>query len=157
MSDRLQILLARLRKGIGRTEAIFAALPDEQWQTVVYSEPYPWTARDLLAHLLSAEEAFLRLLQDIAAGGRGAPEGFDYDAYNAVEQERLAGIPPSRLLSDLLETRAALIAWLETLSEADLEREGYHPALGLVSIENFVNAIYGHQLLHMRDLGRVLS
>jgi hypothetical protein len=29
---------------------------------------------------------------------------------------------------------------------------GYHPALGKVTLEALINAIHGHQLMHMRDL-----
>ncbi len=32
-----------------------------------------------------------------------------------------------------------------------------HPALGEVTLEIFINAIYGHQLMHMRDLQRLLA
>ena len=40
----------------------------------------------------------------------------------------------------------------EGLDETDLDRTGRHPVLGEITMEDFVNAIYGHQLLHMRDL-----
>jgi len=109
----------------------------------------------LLAHFLSAEVGLLRIGQDIAAGGPGAPEGFDYDEFNAQEQVRLAGLPPATLLAQLAAARAATIAWLSSLDDADLDRVGRHPALGQVNLETFVNAIYGHQLMHMRDLARL--
>jgi len=157
MSTRIERLLARLRKGIDKTKAVFGSISPAQWDAVLYEEPYPWTVRDLLAHFLSAEKGLLRLAQDIAAGGPGAPEGFDYDGFNAAEQKRLAGIPPQRLLADLIAARQQTIEWVAGLSEADLDKVGRHPALGEIDLETFINAIYGHQLLHMRDLMAALS
>jgi len=157
MSERVEQLLARLRKGMDRTAGIFSALDPAQWDVVLYSEPYPWTVRDLLAHFLSAEEGLLQIAQDIAAGGPGAPSDFDYNAFNAAEQQRLAGIPPQQILADLVAARQRTQAWVAGLQEADLERSGRHPALGEVDLETLLNAIYGHQLLHMRDLAQCLS
>ena len=155
MSQRLDEPLARLRKGGAKTAEIFSSLAGDQWQRVVYSEPYPWTVRDLLAHFYSAELGLLRLMQDIAAGGPGAPEDFDYNEFNAAEHKRLAGIPPAQLLTDLAAARESTIIWISGLTDAELDRTGRHPALGVVSVEIFITAIYGHQLMHMRDFARI--
>jgi hypothetical protein len=155
MSDRTDKLLSRLRKGIARSQEIFEALKPEDWNVVLYEEPYPWSVRDLLAHFVSAEAGLLRLAQDVAAGGPGAPEGFDYDAFNASEQRRLANEPRERLLAKLVAARQATITWVEQLGESALDRTGRHPALGEITVEAFINAIYGHQLTHMRDLMQV--
>ncbi len=152
MNERKQKLIERLQKGGDKTAAFFQSLTQEQWQTVVYSEPYPWTLRDLLAHFLSAEEGLLRIAIDIAVGGEGAPPGFDYDAFNAAEQRRLAGIPPAKLLADLIVARRRTVEWVEGLRDEDLDRRGRHPALGEITLEEFLTAIYGHQLMHMRDV-----
>lgn len=157
MSQRKEELVARLRKGLEKTLAIFSSISPAQWEAVLYEKPYPWTVRDLLAHFVSAEEGLLRIAQDIASGGPGAPEGFDYDAYNAAEQQRLAGIPPEQLLADLQAARQRTIDWVVSLKDEDLDRVGRHPALGEVTLETFINAIYGHQLLHMRDLMNALG
>jgi hypothetical protein len=113
--------------------------------------------RDLLAHFLSAEEGLRMVGQDIVSGGRGAPEGFDYNSFNAEEQERLAGVPAERLLTDLHAAREETIAWVEGLEDHDLDRMGFHPALGRIDLETLINAIYGHQLMHMRDAMAVLE
>jgi hypothetical protein len=157
MSDRIGKLLSRLRKGIAKSQEIFESLEPGEWQVVLYEEPYPWNARDLLAHFASAEAGLLGVAQDIAAGGPGAPEGFDYDAFNASEQERLARVPREQLLADLIAARQVTLTWVEELEETALDRTGRHPALGEISVEAFVNTIYGHQLMHIRDLMQVLG
>ena len=46
--------------------------------------------------------------------------------------------------------------WVADLEETTLDRMGHHPALGEITLETFLTAIYGHQLLHMRDLQALL-
>jgi hypothetical protein len=157
VSGRVEQSIARLRKGMEKTAAVFGALGAPQWNAVLYEGPPRWTVRDLLAHFLSAEEALLLLAQDVAGGGPGAPPGFDYHAFNAAEQERLAGISPQQLLADLAVARQRTIAWAERLQDADLDRMGGHPAMGEVTVEVFLNAMYGHQLLHVREMLQVLG
>lgn len=156
MGERVDKLVARLRKGGHKTAEVLGSLNDDQWEMVFYEGPPVWTVRDLLAHFLSAEEGLLPVAQDIAAGGPGAPEGFDYDEYNASEQARLANVPPHRLLADLEAARQTTIAWVAELDDADLGRMGHHPALGEITLETFLTAIYGHQLMHVRDLQALL-
>jgi len=152
MGNRVNGLVARLQKGNDKTLETLHSLSKEQWQRVLYEEPYPWTVRDMVAHLLSAEKGLRRIAKNVKAGGPGAPQGFDYDAHNAEEQVRLAGVPSKKLLVSLADARAATIAWVSELDEAILDRTGYHPALGEITLEMLINAFHGHQLMHMRDL-----
>jgi hypothetical protein len=153
--QRVDALVARLEKGIRKTLVILGELSDDEWQEVVYEDPYPWTVRDLLAHFVSAEGELPKLAQDVAVGGPGAAEDYDYDRFNAWEQGRLAGRSPQTLLADLAAARRSTVEWVRTLAETDLDRVGRHPALGLVSLETMLTAIYGHQLIHMRDVMRL--
>jgi hypothetical protein len=100
----------------------------------------------------SAEKGLRRVAQNIAGGGPGAPQGFDYDAHNAEEQVRLADMSPKKLLAGLVDARQATIDWVSELDEAVLDRMGHHPALGEVTLEALINAFHGHQLMHIRDL-----
>lgn len=156
MGKRVDDLAARLQKGIDQTLRTLRDLSDEQWQMALYTEPSPWTVRDMVAHLLSSEEGLPRIAKDVAAGGPGAPQEFDYDIYNAEEQTRLEGIPPQKLLMRMADAREATIAWVSELDEAVLDRTGHHPALGEVPVGTLINVIHGHQLMHMRDLKALL-
>lgn len=150
-SPRLDEIITKLEKGARKTNEIFSALTPEQWRCVIYDDPHVWTMRDLLAHFVSAEENLLKLAQDVATGGAGAPANFDYDAFNAQEQERLRNVSPQQLLDALNTARQATLAWVRTLDDAQLDRVGNHPALGEISLETLLISIYGHQLFHMRD------
>ncbi len=150
-SPRTLSILAKLEKGRDKTRAALSPLTPEQWNRVVYADGSPWTMRDLLAHFFSAEVDFLRLCQDVASGGKGTPEDFDLDGFNAAEQKRLADCTPTELLEALEAARQKTIDWVSTLDDAALDRKGNHPALGEVTLETMILTIYGHQLFHMRD------
>jgi len=151
-SPRVEALIGKLEKGRQKTREILSGLTPEQWQQVVYSERNAWTARDLLAHFVSAEEHLLELAKDVASSGEGAPEGFDFEAFNVDEQTRLRDHSPQQLLAMLDAARQATLDWARTLGDERLDRVGRHPALGEVSLEVMITAIYGHQLLHMREV-----
>jgi hypothetical protein len=156
MGKRVDNLVKRLHKGSDKTLETLRSLSGAQWQMVLYEEPYPWTVRDLAAHLLSAEKGLRRIAKNVAAGGPGAPPGFDYNAHNAEEQVRMADLSPKKLLAGLTDARQATIDWVSELDEAVLDRTGHHPALGEITLEALVNAFHGHQLMHLRDLKALL-
>lgn len=156
MGKRVDNLVMRLHKGSEKTLETLRNLSNAQWQMVLYEEPYPWTVRDMVAHLLSSEEGLPRIAKDVAEGGPGAPQGFDYNAYNAEEQARLEEIPPKDLLAGLADNRKSTITWVSGLEETVLDRTGHHPALGESTVETLINVIHGHQLMHMRDLKALL-
>lgn len=156
-SPRVQALIDRLEKGKLKTNEIFGKLSPEQWEHVIYDETPAWTWRDLLAHFVSAEERLLHVAANVAAGGEGTPEDFDFDAFNVDELARLRDHSPARLLALLDNARQATLTWVATLDDARLDWMGRHPALGVVSLEAMVTAIYGHQLLHMRELQSTLK
>ena len=153
-SVRADALVTRLRKGAARAGRVLQGLTEDEWMRVLYPGPPAWTVRDMAAHLLSAEDGLRRLGQDIASGGAGAPPGLDHDDLNAAEQGRLAAIQPAQLLSDVVASREATIVWVETLADEELDQVGRHPALGEITVESHVNVIYGHALMHLRDLQR---
>ncbi len=156
IEPRADALAARLEKGRQKTFEIFDALTPEQWQQELYTDP-TWQVRHLLAHFVSAEDQLLALAQDVAAGGRGAPPDFDYNRFNAGEQSRLEGLSLPELRDMLDQARGRTIAWVRTLDASQLERIGYHPVLGQVNVETLILSIYGHQLLHIRELSRLLG
>lgn len=157
LPPRVESLLAKLARGHSRTMEIFLSLDPDRWDRVLYSESQPWMARDLLVHFVSAEGRLLELARDVASGGPGAPPDFDIDEFNANEQERLRSYATRDLLSELERARQRTMEWVATLDETQLDRIGRHPVLGDITVETMILAIYGHQLLHMRDMQRVIS
>ena len=150
-SKRTGSLIEKLERGLMKSLEIFIALNDRQWNQVIYPEG-GWTMRDLLAHFIYSEEHLLDVAKDIAAGGPGAPEELDLDAFNREQLERFEKASPGDLLQQMRDARQATIKWVRGLREGTLDLEGRHPALGIVNLETLLLSIYGHQLLHMREI-----
>ncbi len=135
----------------------FAALTEQQWSTPVYTEGATWTIRNILAHLMTAERAFLKLFEDIRQGGPGASEDFVIDRYNARQQEKTRDLTPSELLQQYRDARLAMIDWVTTLQDEELERTGRHPFLGLTTLREMIKLIYIHNQTHYRDIRKALK
>jgi hypothetical protein len=151
-SYRIQDLQRKLERNKTLVQRTFAKIQPDGWNQSVYEKPARWTLRDLMAHFVSSEAMLLDLSRDVAGGGRGAPEGFDYEAFNREEQERYRSRTPDELMRMFAEARDATLAWTGSLVEGTLDRKGRHPALGEVTVEGILSAIHGHILLHMREL-----
>jgi hypothetical protein len=153
--SRLDDLMTKFTKGHQKTHEFFNNLSPEQLQLPIYNKP-DWTAHNLIAHYVSAEQHLLELSQNVVAHGPGAPEGFDINHFNAEEQKRFMGLSFRALLEELAQSRQRTIDWVRTLTDEQLDIKGRHPALGVISVEAMLTAIYGHQILHIRDITRLL-
>ena len=157
MSETSAFLAGRLKTEGEKTAAFFASLTESQWQANVYTEGATWNVRSLLAHFVTIEQSFSEVFANVCAGGSGAPEDFDIDAYNAVQQQKTVSLSPQELLEQFNILRAKTIAFVMTLSAADLEKYGRHPFLGVITLAEMIKALYVHSQTHLRDLRRILS
>jgi uncharacterized protein (TIGR03083 family) len=158
MGEQIDGLVRKLREDGEALQARLAALPPEAWEWPVYSEGQAWTARDVLAHLVSAERGHQILVANVAGGGPGSPPDLSVDAYNRHHVAALAERAPADLLVDLRSVRADTIALVSGLTDADLGRRGNHPALGPdTTLADFVRIIFMHGKMHMRDVTRTLG
>ncbi len=155
-SSRAEGLEKKLEKGLQRTIEYFVGFQPEVWDREVYADP-PWNARSVLVHLLSAERELLYLIQNVAGGGQGVTESFDIDAFNQAEQEIGPQVPPPELLALLTAARQQTLEWVKHLEDEQLDRIGRHPALGEITVEAMINAIWGHHLLHIREMRKQYS
>jgi hypothetical protein len=143
-----------LRKGLRSSIEFFSGLSKDQWNQVVYLDS-GWTPRSILVHLISAEIELLRLLRITAEGGAGIGNEFNLHEFNLKEQNRFPGESKEELISELSAARLETIDWVCSLNDDLLDRTGRHPALGIISIEAMLNAIWGHHIQHQREM-RVL-
>jgi len=136
---------------------IFASLPDEQWQTEVYTEDITWTIRNVLSHFVTSERGLIKLFEQIRRGGAGSSEDFSIDRYNASMQARMKAFSPQELLEQYKSVRADSIAWTSSLTEAELEKQGRHPFLGMTTIREMIKMLYLHNQVHYRDMKKALK
>ena len=157
MSDELEHLIGRLEKDGRKTLKIFQELKEDDWQTQVYKTGSEWTAREVLAHFVSAEQSFHLLIEDVRQGGTGAPRSLDIDEFNEREVPKLDSMSPDELMDAYWQARQGSISLTQSLQPQDLEKEGYHPWFGEVPIRDMLKLVYRHNMIHLRDMRKALQ
>jgi len=137
--------------------SLFAGLTDDQWDLEVYTEGATWTIRNVLAHFVTSERGLVKLFERIRVSGEGVPDDFSIDRYNARQQEKTQDLSPQELLEQYKEVRSDSVAWTLSISDADLEKQGRHPYLGVVKLREMLKTLYVHNQLHYRDMKKVLK
>ena len=157
MSEQPPLIQKRLRAEGDKLLAIFEVLTPEQWQTVIYTDGMTWTIKDLLAHQIAAEKEFQFYGHDVLSGGQGAPENFDINRFNNNAVAQQADRTPEELLAAFRATRQGSIDFVAAIQPDQWALQGRHPFFGLMTIEDLFKLIYRHNMMHLRDLRRVLS
>ena len=150
LADRLQVEGAKV-------VTFFSRYADEDWEVEVYTENDIWDLRNVLAHLVTSEQGFLRLFESVRNGGDGVPEDFSIDRYNAGQQDRMKGLSPEVLIGEFLETRSETCRWVAAQSASELEKEGRHPFLGTVSLREMIKMVIVHNQIHLRDIRKTFE
>jgi hypothetical protein len=137
--------------------ALFAGLTDDQWQKEVYTEGEIWTIRNVLAHFVTSERGLVKLFERIRNTGEGSPDDFSIDRYNTSQQQKTKDISPQELLEQYNAVRSDSVAWTLSLEEADLEKQGRHPFLGMTTLREMIKMLYLHNQIHYRDMKKALK
>jgi hypothetical protein len=161
MADSPAHLADRLSQEGQKTLDFFNQLPPGGWDQVIYPSDSagsnPWQVRQVLAHFVSSEEANALVVEDIAIGGSGAPENFDVNRFNASQLTKLDSQSAEALLERFAFLRSKTVAFVRSLDELDLAREGRHPFFGTAPVEEIIKLIYRHNQIHQRDIRRALG
>lgn len=157
MADRLEHLVIRLKDEGQQTLAFFRAIEPDKWAMQVYDIGPEWNVRQVLCHFVSAEQNLLRLFKSVAKGGEGVPADFNIDQFNAEDVAGIDARQEDELLAQFEGARATMVTFVRGLTEADLDRVGRHPFLGMVAIEKMIKMIYRHNMLHQKDVRMALA
>ena len=150
-------LAEKLRKEGDKFGEFFETLSANQWAVEVYTENAVWTIRNILAHLMTAERAFVKLFENILQGGNGVSDDFIIDRYNARQQEKTKDLDPAELLVQYKLVRTDMIKFVSSIGDSDLEKIGRHPFLGITSLREMIKMVYIHNQIHYRDIRKVLK
>jgi hypothetical protein len=147
-----ELLCSKLERNKERVITTFSKLVENDWKKIVYKEPFQWDCRDLLSHFVSIEIVLLSLMENIKAGREGIGKSFDYDEFNMAENIKYKHYQPNELLEQFVEKRNITINWTNIVDNKVLQLKGNHPTLGEITIQEIIMSVYGHILMHLRDL-----
>lgn len=140
-----------------KTVAFFSELKPENWDQILYSDGDDWQVRDVLAHIVDTESAQLLLVKHIVGGGQSVSKSFDINEFNANGVAKLKSRNPQELIEDFSIHRRKMVAFISSLSEADLEMVGRDTFMGEVALFERMRMAYIHVNLHIRDIRKVLG
>lgn len=114
-----------------------------------------WCVRDVLAHLVVNDPIALERFRRMTDEDHPAIANFDEEAVLAASgaRERTA----AALLDALAAARGELVAYLRTLSSAQLERGGEHSAVGPMRSVELLHHLAYHDLNHVRQVATLLG
>lgn len=156
MTSRKEDIIRQLSASAEATARFFSDLKEEQLGLNVYADGLQWTAAQVLAHLVVIEKSMHRLFESLLQGGPGAPRDFDIERFNRSQTGKLEGLSRDDLLKRFSQVRSRTVAMVEQMSEADLDREGWHPFHGHGRLERFIRWAYEHAALHEDDIRAVV-
>jgi hypothetical protein len=156
MSETPHDLADRLGNEGGRVVDYFDELNPEQWKIHIYPGLGNWTLHELLAHFVSAEIGRLRLIHNVCEGAGGAPIGFNIDAYNEIEVQRLSVQSNTNLLNRFKIERESLVDFVSSLTDQKLNLLGTDPFLGTATVREMVKLTYRHNQIHLREIRQYL-
>jgi hypothetical protein len=118
---------------------------------------HTWSAFDIVGHLNVGERTdWMTRARIILEDGEARP--FDpFDRFAQFEESR--GKSLDQLLDGFAQLRTENIDALQALhlSEADLNKRGKHPRLGVVTLSQLLAAWAVHDLTHLHQLSRVMA
>jgi hypothetical protein len=118
-------------------------------------KPGTWSAIAVVQHLADSDLVTGWRCRHILAEDRPVIQGYDQDAW--AVRLRYADADPAAALAQLRGLRAANLRLWRSLSPAELAREGLHSERGPESVDRLVRLAAGHDLVHRRQIDRVLA
>ena len=129
----------------------------DRWDTQVYSEGAAWSVKQLALHLMITDKGHNNMVKGIASGEETIPADFDLERFNRRSVEKRAETSIEEVRSGLASTAAERDAWLDTIDDATLDKQGRHGSMNILSIEKIMNVIANHDRDHAADIARVLN
>jgi uncharacterized damage-inducible protein DinB len=114
-----------------------------------------WSVAQVLRHLADAEISFAWRFRLILAQHRPPLGGWDQDAW--AERFGYADADAAESLRLFTLLRESNVGILSAADEADLQRVGVHPERGEESLERLLRLCAGHDLVHLRQIDRILG
>ena len=147
--------LTRLATSRAKLLAAVESLTDDTFDRRLASG---WSMRDILTHVLNAEEDHCAVAEAIALGQLDRlPTEFHLDAHNAARLAARGRLSRDALLAALDAQRARTVALFESLTDEQRDLIGPHPVAGEIAVGDIFRVLALHDGLHLRDIQAILN
>jgi len=117
--------------------------------------PGKWSAIEVIQHLGDSDLVAGFRIRMVLTEDRPILQGYDQDRW--AEQLHYREIPLARALDQLRALRAANLSLWASLTSEQLQRLGLHSERGPESAGHIVRLMAAHDLVHRRQLDRILG
>ena len=117
--------------------------------------PGKWSVRTVLAHLADSDVVWAWRLRMIIAEDTPEITGYDQDRW--ADNLHYADVDPEMAITTYRTLRRWNLRLLENASPEVLKRYGVHSERGHESVEHLIRMYAGHDLLHLRQIERILG
>ncbi len=129
----------------------------DRWDVQVYTEGSAWTVKQVLLHLMITDKGHNNMMMAIARGENTVPDDFDLDRYNRRSVEKRAEVSPEEARAALTQIAAERAAWLNTIDDNVMLKQGRHGSMRILSIGQILDVVVDHDRSHASDIARVLG
>ena len=156
-SERIDSAIVMLNAAREQLNAALDGVSEGLWEQQIYSEGAQWTLRQLLIHLMLADHGQTNVLMGIAEGKNLIPEDYDINRYNAASVSKRQAVTVEEARDGLAQSRARLIDWLHQIDASVLDKEGRHPTLLIMSIDQILGLMARHEAAHTADIEALMA
>jgi DinB superfamily len=155
MEHNLRQTLSLLARTPAALDALLRDLP-EAW-TFRNEGENTWSVFDVIGHLIHGEHTDWMARAKMILQ-KGESETFErFDRWAQVRESQGKSLP--HLLDEFARARSEnldeLCGW--NLQQADLQRRGRHPVLGVVTLSQLLATWAAHDLTHLHQISRVMA
>lgn len=129
----------------------------DRWEALVYAEGEAWTVKQVLLHLMITDKGHNNMMMAIARGENTIPDDFDLDRYNRRSVEKRAEVSPEEARAGLMQTAAERDAWLDTIDDAVMLKQGRHGSMRILSIAQILDVVADHDRTHANDIAKAVG
>jgi DinB superfamily len=157
MDDRKHQLHDHLNATREAVLKIIGNMQPDDWNLQVQGDDGRWTVKQVMLHLATSETGQIATGRAIVAGQPTVPDDFDLNRYNNRQVEKNAAKTPPEILFGMAESRQKLLAFLDEVNEADLDKRGKHGRGDVISLEQLFYRIGEHEAEHTELIKKALG
>ncbi len=155
MLKELEPIASKLSEANSILVRTLGALTEEQ-AAQVHVTP-EWSVKDAAAHLAGAKRGMFGMAQRMAKGDDPQlPPDYNNDTYNARQVAKRQEKSLAEVRAELDTTHAELTAFLQNLTQEQLDFCGQHPIYGEIKLKDLLVIIYSHETTHTNEISAKL-